>query len=61
MNQSDFPRRIRINQFTPAERAIWEAHQAVEALPPDVRLTEASNLLSAARAKVADYVDGVGQ
>jgi hypothetical protein len=61
MNPSAIPRRIRIDLFTPAERAIYDAHQAVESLPPDVRLTEACNLLSAARAKVADYVDGVGR
>jgi hypothetical protein len=51
------PRRDRIDQFTPAERAIWDAAQAVEKAGADVRLTEALNLLHAARAKVADYVD----
>lgn len=51
------PRRIHLPSFTPVERAIWDAAQAVEALPPDPRLTEAVNLLTAAREKVADYVD----
>ena len=53
------PRRIRIDLFTPAERAIYDAVQAVEALPPDVRLTNAVNLLGRARDLVADFVDGV--
>lgn len=51
------PRRARIDLFTPAERAIWDAVRAVEAAGADVRLTEAVNLLHAAREKVADYVD----
>lgn len=55
----DIPRRIRIDQFSLAEKAIWDAAQAVEAMPADPRLTEAGNLLTAARAKVADFVDGV--
>lgn len=45
--------------FTPAEQAIWAAVQAVEALPADVRLTDAVILLQAARDSVADYVDGI--
>jgi len=45
--------------FTPAERAIYDAVQAVEALPADVRLTEAVVLLQQAREKVADFVDGL--
>jgi hypothetical protein len=55
------PRRIRLDRLTPAEKAIWDAAQAVEALPPDARLTKAGSLLTEARALVADYVDGVGQ
>ncbi len=51
------PRRIRIDLQTPAEAAIRAAVDAVEALPPDVRLTEAVKLLGAAREKVSDYVD----
>ena len=53
------PRRCRIDLFTPAEKAIYEAVQAVEALPPDERLTNAVILLGRARDLVADFVDGV--
>ncbi len=53
------PRRIRLDLFTPAERAIYDAVQAVEALPPDERLTNAVILLGRARDLVADFVDGV--
>jgi hypothetical protein len=44
-------------RHTPAEKAIADAIQAVEALPADVRLTDAVMLLSWARDRVADYVD----
>lgn len=53
------PRRNRIDLFTPAERAIYDAMQAVEDLPADVRLTRAVIKLGEARALVADFVDGV--
>ena len=56
---SDLPRRCRIDLFTPAERAIYDAMQAVEAAGADVRLTDAVSLLQDARDAVADYVDGV--
>lgn len=56
---NDVPRRIRIDQFTPAEKAIYDAQQAVEAMPADVRLTKAGNLLGEARDLVADFVDGI--
>ena len=55
----EIPRRARLDLLTPAERAIWDALQAVEALPADVRLTDAVVLLQAARTRTADYVDGV--
>lgn len=45
--------------MTPAELAIRAAIEAVEALPADVRLTEAVNLLDRAKSKVADFIDGV--
>ncbi len=51
------PRRICLDRMTPAELAITEAMRAVEALPPDVRLTDAVILLGKARDKVADFVD----
>ena len=56
----DIPRRIRVDLFTPAEKAIYDAVTAVEAAGCDVRLTDAVNLLQAARNKVADFVDNVG-
>lgn len=52
-------RRARIDQNTPAELAIRAAVEAVEAVGADTRLTDAVNLLQAARDKVADFVDGV--
>ena len=56
---SDTPRRNQMTQWTPAEHAIYHAALAVEAMPADVRLTDASVLLGAARDSVADYVDGI--
>lgn len=52
------PRRHRIDQWVPAERAIHDAVQAVEVMGADVRLTEAVILLGRARDSVADFVDG---
>jgi hypothetical protein len=54
----DIPRRSRIDQMTPAERAIYDAMGVVEAAGADVRLTDAVVLLQAARERVADFVDG---
>lgn len=42
---------------TPAEKAIYNAMQEVEAMPADERLTDAVELLQEAHNKVADYVD----
>lgn len=53
------PRRIQMEQWVPAEKAIYDAVQIVEAMGADPRLTEAVNLLAEARARVADFVDGV--
>jgi hypothetical protein len=55
----NIPRRIRFDLFTPAEKAIQDAVQAVEAAGCDPRLTRAVILLGQARDAVADYVDGV--
>lgn len=55
----DIPRRARIDKFVPAEKAIYDAVQAVEAMAADTRLTDAVVLLQQARSKVADFVDGV--
>ena len=51
-------RRNRLDQMTPAELAIVNAIGAVEALPPDPRLTDAVVLLCKAQDRVADFVDG---
>jgi hypothetical protein len=56
---NDIPRRARIDKFVPAEKAIYDAVAAVEALPPDPRLTDAVILLQRARDVVADFVDGI--
>lgn len=56
---NDIPRRIRLDKFVPAETAIREAQRAVEAMPPDVRLTRAGIKLQEGRDLVADFVDGV--
>lgn len=56
---NEFPRRAKLYEMSPAEKAIWDATQEVEKLPADVRLTEAVILLAQAREKVADYIDGI--
>jgi hypothetical protein len=53
------PRRAQVDKFVPAETATYAAQHAVEAMPPDVRLTKAGTLLQEARSLVADFVDGV--
>ena len=53
------PRRQHLDRMTPAERSIYNATQAVEALPADERLTRAVVLLDEARGLVGDFVDGV--
>lgn len=55
------PRRSRLDLMSEAERAIYDATQAVERAGADTRLTDAVVLLQAAREKVADFVDGVGR
>lgn len=54
---ADIPRRIRLDQFVPAETAIHYAAELVEAMPAHPLLTDAVVLLQQARAKVADFVD----
>lgn len=56
---SEIPRRIDMGRWIAAERAIYDAVQAVEQMPADVRLTDAVVLLQAARDAVADYQDGI--
>lgn len=55
----EIPRRARVDRWCDAEKAIQAAVDAVEAMPADVRLTDAVNHLWEARQSVADYVDGV--
>lgn len=57
----ELPRRVYMDMWSPAERAIYDAAQAVEGMGADVRLTEAVNLLAEARNRVADYVDEQGE
>ncbi len=56
---NEIPRRACLDRLTPAERAIFDAMQAVEAMAADPQLTDAVVLLQQARDRVADYVDGV--
>lgn len=58
MTENGFPRRNRMDLWTPAEKAIYDAVQAVEAAGCDPLLTDAVNLLQEARDKVADFVEG---
>jgi hypothetical protein len=55
----EVPRRIRMDQWTPAEHAIQAAVDAVEVMGADERLTRAVILLADARRAVADFVDGI--
>jgi hypothetical protein len=52
-------RRSDVRQMTPAELFIRAAVAEVEAVGADPRLTDAVELLQAAKDAVADYVDGV--
>ena len=52
------PTRIDQNWLSPAELAISSAMQAVEEAGGSVALTEAITMLSAAKALVADHVEG---
>ncbi len=54
---NEIPRRIILDQNTPAELAIYNAMQVVEELGADVKLTDAIILLDKAKNLVADYVD----
>lgn len=50
-------RRCRIDLWTPAEKAIYDAAQVVEGAGCDPLLTDAVNLLWQAQIKVADFVE----
>lgn len=55
----NFPRRSCLDLFCPAEKAIFDAVQAVEQTPAHPRLTEAVILLQKAKDQVSDFVDDV--
>jgi hypothetical protein len=57
MPDNKFTRRSCIYLLTPAEKAVYDAVQAVEKAGADVRLTDAVVLLQQAREKLADYFD----
>jgi hypothetical protein len=60
MNAMDeIPRRAYLDKMVPAELKIRDAMLAVEAMPADVRLTDAVVLLEQASTKVSDYVDSL--
>ena len=52
-------RRNRLDLISKAELAIYNAMQEVEKLPASEKLTDAVVLLSNAKNKVADFIDGV--
>lgn len=54
---SNISRRDRIDLYYPAELAIRNAIIAVEEAGCDTRLTDAVNLLIAAKSKVSDFID----
>lgn len=54
-----FPRRLRLDHFTPVETLIRTAEAAVEGAGCDERLTNAGTLLAQGRALVADYYEDV--
>jgi len=55
-----WPTRADMQHFSPAEKAIWDAQQAVEAAGASIALTDAAILLGKARDRVADHVEGNG-
>jgi len=54
---NEFPRRIQLDKFVSAEKAIFDAIQEIEKLPPSPILTDAIVLLSKSKDLVSDYVD----
>lgn len=55
--ENNFPRRAKMYEWTPAEKAINDAVIEVEKAGADTRLTEATILLQKAQGLVADFVD----
>ena len=60
MAEQAVPRRAQMDQWTEAERAIYDAAQAVERAGASPHLTDAVVLLREAREAVADHIDQVG-
>lgn len=60
MSNNGFPRRIRVDLMTSAERAVRDAVEAVEAVGAHPRLTDAVVLLSDVQNAVADGVEALG-
>lgn len=56
-DEKGFPRRNRIDLFTPAEAAIRQAILAVESAGAHTLLTEAVTMLGQAQDKVADFAE----
>jgi hypothetical protein len=56
MNQ-EIPRRIRIDLFTPEEKALYEMVGKIEELGAHPLLTDCVVLLGEARSKLSDWVD----
>ena len=54
------PRRCHTELWIPAERAIHDAIQAVEALGADERLTDVVIRLSEAKDRLSDWADATG-
>ena len=57
LSDNGHPRRMRLDLYTPAEKAIRDAVGAVEEAGAHSLLTDAVNLLQQAREKVADFVE----
>lgn len=57
MSENKLPRRIQMQKWIPAEKAIYDAMQKVESMEANEKLTKAVILLGQAQDKVADYVD----
>lgn len=54
---NSIPRRAQMQQWIPAEKAIYDAMQAVEEAGAHPLLTDAVVLLDQAKDKVADFVE----
>lgn len=59
LREDGIPTRCDVNTMTPVELMIMEAMRAVDKLGASPALTDAVNLLSQARDRVADHVEGV--